>query len=81
MPHNRENHNVRQPGDTQLVSIVPAGKVQRLPWPHNQLFFLLVRCLPSLGRAILVIRIPRLPLPPSAFLPSPRHHAACLICI
>ena len=41
--------------------------------------FLLVRCLPLLGRAILVSRLPCLMLPPFALPPSPRHHAACLL--
>ena len=33
-----------------------------------------------LGRAVIVSRLPYLPLPPFAFPPSPRHHDACLLC-
>ena len=42
--------------------------------------FLLVRCLTTLGRYILVIQLPCLPLSPFAFPPSHLQHAVCPIC-
>ena len=45
-PHNRENHDVRQPGETRLVSFGPGGEVRRLPQPHNN-FFCFSTCLLS----------------------------------
>ena len=64
-----------------MVSVGTAGEVRRLPWPQDfPPFFLLVRYLSLLGRAVIVSRLPYLPLPPFAFPPSPRHHDACLLC-
>ena len=64
-----------------MVSVGPAGEVRRLLWPRNLIFFLLlVCCLPSLCCGILVSRLPCIPIPHFAFLPSPRHHSACLLC-
>ena len=59
----------------------PAGEVRRLPWPRNHPFFIyfFVRCLPSLGRAILISQLSCLPLPPFAFLLLHRHHADCFL--
>ena len=64
-----------------MVSVGPSGKVRLLLWPQNQpfLFFLLVHCLPLLGRAILVSKLPCLMLPPSVLLPSLRRRFAIML--
>ena len=49
MPHNRENNNVRRPGQKGLVSVGPAGEVRRLSWPRNQPFCFSPRPLSALA--------------------------------
>ena len=34
-----QNHNVRRPGETRLVSVRPAGEILCLLWPLNQPFW------------------------------------------
>ena len=68
-------------GETGRDFVGPAGGVRRLPWPQNHpfLILLLVCCLPLFGRAIILSRLPCLPLPPFDFLSYPHHHAAFLL--